>query len=83
MINTNNKPLGLTKMEEQGQYYCSVGAENAFGRELAEEHLAACVAAGIKISGINAEVAPGQWEFQIGPCTALKKETICGWHVIY
>jgi len=55
----------------QGQYYCSTGAQNAFGREVAEAHLQACIKAGIKISGINAEVAPGQWEFQIGPCTGI------------
>lgn len=56
---------------KQGQYYCGTGTQNAFGRELAEEHLQACIKAGIKISGINAEVAPGQWEFQIGPCTGI------------
>ena len=28
--------------------------------------------AGIIISGINAEVMPGQWEFQIGPVGALE-----------
>ena len=55
----------------QGQYYCSVGAENSFGRKIAEQHLTACIKAGITISGINAEVAPGQWEFQIGPCTGI------------
>ena len=32
-----------------------------------------CVKAGIKISGINAEVAPGQWEFQIGPCVGIEQ----------
>lgn len=29
-----------------------------------------CVQAGLLISGINAEVMPGQWEFQIGPVGA-------------
>ncbi len=65
-----NKPLGFPEEGEpspQGQYYCSAGAENAFGREVAEEHLQMCIKAGIQISGINAEVAPGQWEFQVGP----------------
>ena len=57
---------------KQGQYYCGVGAENAFGRNIVEEHLKACIFAGIKISGINAEVAPGQWEFQIGPCEGIE-----------
>jgi glutamine synthetase len=68
-----NQPLGFEHAEKQGQYYCSVGAGNAYGREIAEEHLRACVHAGIKISGINAEVAPGQWEFQIGPCVGIEE----------
>lgn len=68
------KPLGFPQdghPEPQGQYYCSAGSQNAFGRVVAEEHLHACVEAGVTISGINAEVAPGQWEFQIGPCVGI------------
>ena len=68
----NGKPLGFDESKPQGQYYCSVGAENAFGREIALKHLEYCIIAGIKISGINAEVAPGQWEFQIGPCEGIR-----------
>lgn len=67
-----NLPLGFDNSKKQGQFYCSAGAENAFGRKIAEEHLQACLIAGIKISGINAEVAPGQWEFQIGPCEGIE-----------
>jgi glutamine synthetase len=67
----NGKPLGFDESKTQGQYYCSVGAENAFGREIALKHLEYCMRAGIKLSGINAEVAPGQWEFQIGPCEGI------------
>jgi len=37
-------------------------------RKLAYEY---CLQAGLKISGINAEVAPSQWEFRIGPCPGL------------
>ena len=40
-------------------------------RLIAEEHLAACLVAGLTISGINAEVASRQWEFQIGPATGV------------
>ena len=58
--------------KEQGPYYCSVGSRNALGREIAEEHLIMCLNAGIRICGINAEVAPSQWEFQIGICTHLE-----------
>ena len=55
----------------QGFYYCGVGADEVFGREIVEEHLDACLAAGLAISGINAEVMPGQWEFQVGPLAPL------------
>jgi glutamine synthetase len=51
----------------QGGYYCGVGADEVFGRQIVEEHLDACLTAGLHLSGINAEVMPGQWEFQIGP----------------
>ena len=49
----------------QGPYYCSVGAKNAHGREMVEDHLDMCLEAGINVEGINAEVAAGQWEFQV------------------
>ena len=63
-----NKPLGFPAggyPGPQGPYYCSVGAKNAYGREIVEEHLDACLDAGLNVEGINAEVAAGQWEFQI------------------
>ncbi len=50
----------------QGPYYCGVGSEEAHGRPLVEAHLRACIDAGLMIYGVNAEVMPGQWEFQIG-----------------
>lgn len=51
----------------QGEYYCGVGYENVGGvaREIVEEHLDLCLAAGINHEGINGEVAKGQWEFQV------------------
>jgi glutamine synthetase len=55
----------------QGFYYCGVGADEVFGREVVEEHLDACLVAGLGLSGINAEVMPGQWEFQVGPLSPL------------
>jgi glutamine synthetase len=66
--NETNKPLGFPSNgypAPQGPYYCSVGAKNAYGREIIEEHLDACIDAGLNIEGINAEVAAGQWEFQM------------------
>jgi glutamine synthetase len=55
----------------QGPFYCSVGAENAYGRRVIEAHYRACLYAGLTVSGINGEVLPGQWEYQIGPCEGI------------
>ncbi|KAL6937918.1 glutamate--ammonia ligase [Hanseniaspora osmophila] len=55
----------------QGPYYCGVGAGKVYARDLIEAHYRACLYAGITISGINAEVMPSQWEFQVGPCTGI------------
>jgi glutamine synthetase len=41
------------------------------GRQIMDAHLRACLHCGIKISGTNAEVMPGQWEFQVGPCEGI------------
>jgi glutamine synthetase len=56
----------------QGGYYCGVGADEVYGRDIVEAHLDACLTAGLHISGINAEVMPGQWEFQVGPVAPLQ-----------
>lgn len=71
----SDKPIGCQPedIKSQGQYYCGTGTENIYGRDIAEEHLQYCIYAGIKIAGINAEVAPGQWEFQIGPCVGIEQ----------
>ena len=55
----------------QGPYYCGVGAGRAMGREIIEEHTWACIEAGLLIEGTNAEVMPGQWEYQIGAADAI------------
>jgi glutamine synthetase len=48
------------KFVEQGPYYCGTGADKAWGRDIVNAHYKACLYAGIQISGINAEVMPGQ-----------------------
>ncbi len=65
-----NRPLGWPETgfpAPQGGYYCGVGADEIFGRDIVEDHTDACIAAGLAIAGINAEVMIGQWEYQIGP----------------
>ena len=65
----NRTPLGWPEHGypgPQGPYYCGVGSDEIFGRELAEEHARLCLQTDIAYYGMNAEVMPGQWEFQIG-----------------
>ena len=67
LLNDSGRPVGFPSggyPEPQGPYYCSVGYRNNTGRELAEQHLDLCLEAGLGITGVNAEVMLGQWEFQ-------------------
>ena len=66
----DGKPLGFPSdgyPYPQGKYYTGVGYENVgdIAREIVDTHLDLCLDAGINHEGINAEVAKGQWEFQI------------------
>jgi glutamine synthetase len=66
----DGRPLGFPTEGypgPQGPYYTGVGYKNvgSIARQMVDEHLDLCLAAGINHEGINAEVAKGQWEFQI------------------
>jgi glutamine synthetase len=66
----DGRPLGFPEHgypAPQGPYYTGVGFKNVgdVAREIVEEHLELCLEAGVNHEGINAEVAKGQWEFQI------------------
>ena len=69
-VSKNGLPIGFP--EGRGQlpppqknYYCGVGGDHAFGRQCIYQAANNCLAAGIKLTGINAEVAPSQWELQV------------------
>lgn len=68
-------PLGFdgngSKPRPQGDYYCGIGSDTVVGRDIVEEHMDLCMQIGLDISGVNAEVMLGQWEYQIGPVTSL------------
>jgi len=69
--NKTDMPIGFDRRASQGKYYCSVGVNKSHGKALAEKHMEFCLHAGIQFAGLNQEVAPGQWEFQIGTCGGL------------
>lgn len=66
-----NQPAGFSDIP-QGQFYCSAGSRNAFGRDVINSIRDYALEAEIKLSGLNAEVAPGQWEFQVGPLCGIE-----------
>ncbi len=66
-ITKDFKPLGFPEggyPKPQGLYYCGVGGNQVVGREMVEHHMRECLHHGMDITGINAEVAVGQWEYQ-------------------
>lgn len=75
--NETHRPLGFPNSyrflpQPQKNHYCGVGSGNVGGRDFinyAYEHL---LRSGLQVSGVNAEVAPGQWEFQIGPVEGIE-----------
>ena len=76
-IMRNGRPLGFPKNinewpNPQGQYYCSVGSNNAYGRKIVWEAYNKSLEAGVHVCGMNGEVAPGQWEIQVGICEGIE-----------
>ena len=74
-IMKDGRPLGFPTNgypEPQGKYYCGVGNGQVNGREFVDTHMEKCIEAGLDITGTNAEVLLGQWEYQVFSMGKLK-----------
>ncbi|XP_042338428.1 glutamine synthetase-like, partial [Plectropomus leopardus] len=72
LFGLDGKPFGWPPQGCTKRVHCAVGIDNVYGRDICICHYRACLYAGVKISGTNAEALASQWEFQVGPCEGIE-----------
>ncbi len=70
--NSSNNNDNYLKITNGNKFYCSPINQDPNEVTIVMEHLEACIKAGIRISGNNAEVVQHQWEFQVGPVEGIE-----------
>ncbi|XP_033479645.2 glutamine synthetase-like [Epinephelus lanceolatus] len=72
LFGLDGKPFGWPPQGCPRRAHCAVGINKAYGRDICICHCRACLYAGVKICGTNAETLASQWEFQVGPCEGIE-----------
>ncbi|KAJ8737549.1 hypothetical protein PYW08_000144 [Mythimna loreyi] len=70
----DGRPLGWPEggfPQTSDRYYCGIGIDKMLAREIVNAHYRCCLYAGIPLHGVNAEIGPSQWEYQVGPSVGL------------
>lgn len=62
---------GKNDIPQEGEYYCGVNRSSYIEKTIMEELFTRSLKVGLHMSGINQEVSPAQWEYQIGPVEGI------------